>query len=50
MQPDLWKATAVFCAMLALLSGTEWFVTYCVFSDMCPLVEEMGDMPVIAVP
>ena len=50
MQPDFWKAIVVTFGALALLAGTEWFVTYCAFSDLCPFVEEVADFSVSAVP
>jgi hypothetical protein len=50
MRPDFWKAIAVTFGALALLAGTEWFVTYCAFSNFCPIVEEIADLSVSAVP
>jgi hypothetical protein len=43
MGKDLWKAIALMLGVLAVLGSAEWFVTYCVFSDFCPLVVTIAD-------
>jgi hypothetical protein len=40
---DHWKMIAATSGLLAALGGVEWFVTYCVFSDYCPLVVAIAD-------
>ncbi len=43
MGSDHWKVIVLLLALLAILGSTEWFVTYCVFSDYCPLIVTIAD-------
>lgn len=47
MGKDLWRAIALMLGLLAILGSAEWFVTYCVFSDFCPLVVTAADAVVL---
>ena len=35
--------SGLLAGLLAVLGGVEWFVTYCVFSDYCPLIVTFAD-------
>ncbi len=43
MVEDQWKAIAVLLGLLGIMGCAEWFVTYCVFSDYCPLAVQIAD-------
>jgi hypothetical protein len=38
MSRESWQVVALMSGLLGILGGAEWFVTYCAFSDYCPLV------------
>ena len=40
-----WKGIGVALGILTATAATEWFVTYCVFSNKCPAAEKIGDWP-----
>jgi hypothetical protein len=43
MGADQWKLIVVILTLLGIMGTSEWFVTYCVFSDYCPLVVTIAD-------
>jgi hypothetical protein len=50
IKSDLWKVLTPIFLALSLLVGAELFVTFCAFSSMCPVVEEIADLSVTTVP
>jgi hypothetical protein len=43
MSKETWQVIALMSGLLGVLGSTEWFVTYCAFSDYCPLVLTIAD-------
>jgi hypothetical protein len=40
-----WKTIAVVFLLFTSLFAAEWFVTYCGFSNRCPVVQQVADLP-----
>lgn len=40
-----WKTIAVVFLLFTSLFAAEWFVTYCGFSNRCPLVQQVAELP-----
>jgi hypothetical protein len=41
-----WTAIAFVSGLLGIVSGAEWLVTYCAFSDLCPVAMQLADLTV----
>jgi len=39
------KALVIALGLLTSLAAAEWFVTYCAFSNRCPVVEQLLVLP-----
>ena len=40
-----WKTIVVVLLLLTSLFAAEWFVTYCGFSNRCPIVQRVAELP-----
>ena len=40
-----WKTIAVALLLFTSLGAAEWFVTYCGFSNHCPVVQQLANLP-----
>jgi hypothetical protein len=40
-----WKAIVVVLLLFTSLFAAEWFVTYCGFSNRCPVVQQVAELP-----
>ena len=40
-----WKTIAVALLLFTSLGAAEWFVTYCGFSNRCPVVQQLANLP-----
>jgi hypothetical protein len=41
-----WTAIALIAGMLGIIGSTDWLLTYCAFSDVCPLALRIADLTV----
>jgi hypothetical protein len=40
-----WKIIVIAILLFASLLTAEWFVTYCGFSNRCPVVQQVAELP-----
>jgi hypothetical protein len=40
-----WKIIVIAALLFTSLFAAEWFVTYCGFSNRCPVVQQVAELP-----
>jgi capsule polysaccharide export protein KpsE/RkpR len=40
-----WKIIVIAILLFASLFAADWFVTYCGFSNRCPVVQQVAELP-----